>query len=104
MVPMVSPALYVLFAMLGVPASEDMAVNGLQDLIIYLSGAAIVGLVGGFFHLSRDLSSYKTHVAETYVKAGTLDEIKHDVRQLRDAVFQIANKLEVPIFSEPYRR
>ena len=83
---------------------ENLTVNGLQDLIVYLSGAAIVGLVAGFVALSRELSSYKTHVAETYVKAGTLDEIKHDVRQLRDAVFQIANKLEVPIFSEPYRR
>lgn len=101
---MFSLALYAVGAMLVSPTAEQQAMNGLQDLIVYLSGAAIVGLVAGFIALSRELSSYKTHVAETYVKAGTLDEIKYDVRQLRDAVFQIAQKLEVPIFSEPYRR
>lgn len=101
---MISLSLYAAAAILQATPVENTAMNGLQDLIVYLSGAAIVALVAGFVALSRELSAYKTHVAETYVKTGALDEIKHDVRQLRDAVFQIAAKLEVPIFSEPYRR
>lgn len=78
--------------------------SGIQDLIVYLCGAAIVGLVATNVALWRELSAHKLHVAEVYMNSHDVDEMKRDLRELRDVVFKIAVKMDVPTFTEPFRR
>lgn len=99
-----SLALYVVGAMIEAQSPEQAAVNGLQDLIVYLCGAAIVGLVVAVITLWREFAAHKLHVAEVYMNSHDVDEIKRDLRELRDVVFKIAVKMDVPTFSEPFRR
>ena len=101
---MLSPFLYAAVAMLQAQPAEHTAVNGLQDLIVYLCGAAIVGLVATNIALWRELSAHKLHVAEVYMNSNDVDEMKRDLRELRDVVFKIAVKMDVPTFTESFRR
>lgn len=101
---MASLSLYAAFAIIQAQATEHTAVNGLQDLIVYLCGAAIVGLVATNIALWRELSAHKLHVAEVYMNNHDVDEMKRDLRELRDVVFKIAVKMDVPTFTESFRR
>lgn len=76
----------------------------LSDLLVYLIGVAIVGLVAAVAKLWHDFYMHRLHVAERYMNSEDAEEIKQDLRALRDVVYRVANKLEVPVFSEPYRR
>lgn len=78
--------------------------ENITQVITYLVGAAVVGLVVAVTSLWREFTAYQRHVAETYVNAKGVDKVEKDIRELRDAIFMIAAKLEVPIFSENYRR
>lgn len=78
--------------------------NGLQDLIVYLCGAAIVGLVVAVITLWREFAAHRLHVAEAYMNNHDVNEIKDELKHLRDVVYKIAVKMDVPIFSETYRR
>lgn len=76
----------------------------ITDLLLYLIGAAVVGLVGSVAKLWHDFNAHRLHSAETYLSNGDVEEIKQDIRSLRDVVYRIAIKMEVPVFSEPYKR
>lgn len=76
----------------------------ISQVLVYLIGSAVVGVVGALWVLWREFSAYQRHVAENYVNAKGVDKMEKDIRELRDAIFMIAAKLEVPIFSENYRR
>lgn len=76
----------------------------ISQILVYLIGVAIVGLVAALAKLWHDFYAHKLHVAEQYMNSQDAEEIKQDLRALRDVVYRVANKLEVPVFSEPYRR
>jgi len=76
----------------------------ISQVIVYLIGAAIVGIVVALITLWREFAAHKLHVAEVYMNSHDVDEIKRDLRELRDVVFKIAVKMDVPTFTEPYRR
>lgn len=73
------------------------------ELLLYLVGTAIVGLIGAVWKLYHDLNTLRLHVAEAYVSNRAMDEVKDEVRLIRDVVYRIALKMDVPVFSEPYR-
>jgi hypothetical protein len=100
----ISPSLYGLLAILQAPPTEQTPVSGLQDLIVYLCGAAIVGLVVAVITLWREFAAHRLHVAEVYMNSHDVDEMKRDLRELRDVVFKIAVKMDVPTFTETFRR
>ena len=74
------------------------------QFVMYLMGAAVVGLVGAVAKLWHDFNAHKLHSAETYLNNGDVDEIKQEIRALRDVVYRIAIRMEVPVFTEPYKR
>lgn len=76
----------------------------ISQVIVYLIGAAIVGIVVALITLWREFAAHKLHVAEVYMNSHDVDEIKRDLRELRDIVWKIAAKMDVPTFSEPFRR
>lgn len=76
----------------------------IAEVVVYLVCASIVALVGALAKLWHDFYAHKLHVAEQYMSGHDAEEMKQDIRALRDVVYRIANKLEVPVFSEPYRR
>lgn len=76
--------------------------DGIQGLIVYLCGAGIVGLVVWVWALWNSHNALKLKVAEEYLRHNQLDELKSEVRSLRDIVYKIAIKMEVPVFSEKY--
>ena len=52
---------------------------------------------------SHDVTALKLHVAETYVSNHAVDDIKDELKSMRDVIYRMALKLEVPVFTEPYR-
>ena len=76
----------------------------ISQIIVYLIGTAVVGIVVALITLWREFAAHKLHVAEVYMNSHDVDEIKRDLRELRDVVFKIAVKMDVPTFSEAYRR
>lgn len=76
----------------------------ISQVIVYLIGASIVGIVVALITLWREFAAHKLHVAEVYMNSHDVDEIKRDLRELRDVVFKIAVKMDVPTFTEPFRR
>ena len=78
--------------------------DGIQDLIVYLVGASIVGLVVWTWWLWAALHDLKLKVAENYVTHESLDEIKTEIRTVRDVLYRVALKMDVPVFSEPFHR
>ena len=102
---MISPVTYAVGMMMAQAQNEVTAMNGgIQDLLVYLCGAAIVGIVVALVSLWREFTAHKLHVAEVYMNSHDVDEIKSELRGLRDVVYKIAVKMDVPTFSEPYRR
>ena len=73
------------------------------SLLLYLIGAGVVGLVGAVWKLYHDVTALKLHVAETYVSNSALDDIKGELKSMRDVIYRMALKLEVPVFTETYR-
>lgn len=76
----------------------------IADIIVYLVGAAVVGLVAAVGKLWHDFNTHRLHVAESYMANSDVDEIKQELRALRDVVYRVALKMEVPVFTEPFRR
>lgn len=68
-----------------------------QQLLLYLAGPSIIGLVTAIIFLWREITAYKLHVAETYVKKGDLNELKKDVREMKGVIYDVASKLGVSI-------
>ena len=69
----------------------------LPTLIGTAAFALASGLVGWVWALWRDHNSLKVKVAEEYPKHNALSELKAEIRDLRDVVSRIANRLEVPV-------
>lgn len=76
---------------------------GISQLLTYLIGAAVVGLVTTVTRLWREHNDLKLKLSEYYLKKDELNEIKDEVREIRDVVFRIALKMDVPVFSEKYK-
>lgn len=77
----------------------------MSDAIIQnLTCSAVVGLVVWVWTLWRDYQAFKLKVAEEYLKTSALKEVKDEIHQLRNLMGQIALKLDIPIFTEPYTR
>lgn len=55
------------------------------------------GLVVWVWALWRDHHTLKVKVAEEYPKHNALTELKDEIRDLRDVVYRIAMRLEVPV-------
>lgn len=72
--------------------------------ILSLMGIGISGLIGWVWALWKSHTDFKLKVSEDYLKTTALAEVKDEIRMLRVLVYQIAQKMEVPVFSEPYKR
>lgn len=75
----------------------------LMGIMVTIMVPAVIGLVAWVWTLWQSHNALKLKVAEEYPKAHALDEIKNDVRLLRDVVYRIALKMDVPVFTEPLR-
>lgn len=75
-----------------------------QQVFGSLLVAAVVGLVTAVIKLWQKHSTLELKVAENYLKKDALDEVKDDVREIRELVHRLCMKLEVPVFTEPYHR
>jgi hypothetical protein len=71
-----------------------------NQLLNYLAGPAIVGLITWVFFLQHDLNDFKIQVANTYLKNTAVDDIRADIKELSKVVYEIAGKLGVPIRKE----
>lgn len=71
--------------------------NAYIQLLIYLAGPAILGMVGAIIKLWRDFTDHKLHVAENYVKKEDMQEIKQDTKEMKGIIYQIAAKIGVSI-------
>ena len=72
--------------------------------ILSLMGVGISGLIAWVWALWKAHTDFKLKVSEDYMKASSINELKGEIHALRDVVYRIAVKMEVPVFSEPYRR
>ncbi len=72
--------------------------------ILSLMGIGISGLIAWVWALWKAHTDFKLKVSEDYMKASSINELKGEIHALRDVVYRIAVKMEVPVFSEPYRR
>jgi hypothetical protein len=61
-------------------------------------------LTGWIWMLWQDHNKHKLYVAENMLKQGALQEVKEEIHSLRDVIYRIATKMDVPVFSEPYRK
>ena len=78
--------------------------SGIQSLLVYLLGTGVVGLTVWVWALWVSHNNLKLKVAEEYLKNESLAELKTEIHSLRDVVYRIALKMEVPVFSEQFRR
>lgn len=67
------------------------------SLIGSVALALCSGLVVWVWALWRDHNALRVKVAEEYPKHDALTELKNEIRDLRDVVYRIANRLEVPV-------
>ncbi len=70
------------------------------QLLIYLAPVAIVGLISWVWLLWVSHYKHKLHVAETYVKKDTVDDIKEELRSHTRMLWRIAGKLGIPVDRE----
>jgi hypothetical protein len=75
-----------------------------HSILLNVTAAAIVGLVAWVWTLWRSLTDLRLKVAEEYIRHSSVDEIKDELHALRDVVYRIALKMDVPVFTEPFRR
>ncbi|GAB2619800.1 hypothetical protein [Novilysobacter erysipheiresistens] len=73
---------------------------GISGFLISLLGAAVVGLVAWVWSLWRSHNDLKLKVAEEYVRTANLAEFRGEIHSLRDLVYRIALKMEVPVFTD----
>jgi len=68
--------------------------DGIVQLLI---GTALIALVTDHFRLRAEVNSFRLHVAEYYLKREGLQEVKDEVKEIRNVVFGIAGKLGVSV-------
>ena len=81
-----------------------MTEQQLVSVVLAVLMPAVLGLVGWVWTLWQSHHALKIKVAEEYPKTQALNDIKSDIKELRDVVYRIALKMDVPVFSEPYNR
>lgn len=74
--------------------------DGIVDLVVYLSGAAIVGLFGWVALLWKSHMDLKVKVAEEYLKHDALQALTNEMHSLRSLVYRIAVKMDVPVVTD----
>lgn len=77
--------------------------EGLQAVLTYLCGVAITGLVGWVWMLWQKLAELRLEIARDCLRREAVDELKKEINGLRDVVYRIALKMDVPVFTEPFR-
>jgi hypothetical protein len=75
----------------------------ISQLVLTIMGAGIIGLVTALAKLWSDFNTLRIHIAEKYTSSEDLEEIKDDLKALRDVVYRVALKLEVPVLTEKWR-
>jgi hypothetical protein len=75
----------------------------LLGILVSIMVPAVVGLLAWVWSLWQSHNNLKLKVAEEYPKAQALSDIKRDIESLRDVVYRIALKMDVPVFTEPHR-
>lgn len=83
--------------------SLDIIVR-LLAIVVPVLMAVICGLIGWVWLLWQDHNKHKLYCAEHMLKAGALQKLENEVDHIRDVLYRMALKLEVPVFTEPYRR
>ena len=74
------------------------------QIVLAILTIAVPALVGWVWALWRDHTALKLKVAEEYMHHSSLSEVKEEIKALRDVVYRIALKMDVPVFTEPFRR
>jgi hypothetical protein len=67
------------------------------QLLLYLAGPAILGVIAGVLYIWRDFTAYKLYIAENYVKQEAINSIQRDMREMKSVLYQIAAKVGVTI-------
>lgn len=79
----------------------------ISQFLVTVMAASIVALVTALAKLWSDFKNFQTYVAEKYVPRDSVndsfDEIKEDLKSLRDVVYRVALRLEVPVLTEKWR-
>lgn len=83
--------------------SMDVVIR-LMAIVVPVLVLVVSALVGWVWLLWQDHNKHKLYVAENMLKSGALRDLTNDVHALRDVVYRIAVKMDVPVFSEPYKR
>lgn len=65
------------------------------QLLIYLAGPAIIGIVSAIIAQYREFYQFKLHVAENYLKKSDIEELKMDSKEMKKMIYQIAGKVGV---------
>ncbi|GAA0696438.1 hypothetical protein ISN75_06895 [Dyella marensis] len=77
--------------------------DNFTNVLLSVAGAGIIGFVAwtvkSIAHLRADHDAYRLHVAEQYIKKDDLDDVKKELRGLRDLTIEIAGKLGIPVRS-----
>lgn len=72
-------------------------------ILLNLTAPAILGLVAWIWLLWRSHHALQLKVAEEYVRKDGLNEIKNeikdDINSLRELMYRIAGRLEVPVIT-----
>ena len=83
--------------------SMDVIVR-LLAIVVPVLTMVMAGLIGWVWLLWQDHNKHKLYCAENLLKSGALQDVKDEIHSLRNIVYQIALKMDVPVFTEPYRR
>lgn len=75
-----------------------------EDVMIKILTPAVAGLLAWVWALWRSHNDLRLKVAEECLKTNSLQEVKDELHALRDVVYRIAVKMDVPVFTEPFRR
>lgn len=72
--------------------------------VLSLLGVGMSGLIAWVWSLWRSHIDLHRKVLEEYPKSAAINELKSEIHALREVVYRIAIKMEVPVFSETYRK
>ena len=76
----------------------------LMAIAVPVLSLCVLGLVGWVWALWQGHNQLRLHVAENTLKPTSLQEVKTELHSIRDVVYRMALKMDVPVFTEPYKR
>lgn len=65
-------------------------------IVVPVLSAAVTGLVWWVWSLWQSHNDFRLKVTEEYIRREALKEFKEDLHQVRQLVFAIARRLEIP--------